>query len=45
MIWPARTKADIDDKGVMAQIINDRACRPDPLHQQAAVRHIVDEAI
>ncbi|WP_324134779.1 hypothetical protein [Bosea sp. (in: a-proteobacteria)] len=45
MIWPVRTKADIYRKRVMAQIINDRACRPDPLHQQAAVRHIVDEAV
>ncbi|MBA4220237.1 MAG: hypothetical protein C0458_05860 [Methylobacterium sp.] len=45
MIWPVRSKADLDDKRAIAQVINDRACRPDPLHMQAIVRHIVDEAI
>lgn len=45
MIWPARSKADLEEKRAVAQIINDRASRPDPLHQQAIVRHMVDEAI
>lgn len=45
MIWPARSEADIDAKHAVAKIINDRACRPDPLHMQAVVRHMVDEAI
>lgn len=45
VIWPARSKADMDAKRTVARIINDRACRPDPLHQQAIVRHLVDEAI
>lgn len=45
MIWPARSRADLNVKREVARIINDRACRPDPLHQQAAVRHMVDEAI
>lgn len=45
MIWPARSQADLDVKREVARIINDRACRPDPLHQQAIVRHMVDEAI
>ncbi|MFC5421013.1 hypothetical protein ACFPOB_15760 [Bosea eneae] len=45
MIWPARFKADLDEKRAVARIINDRTCRPDPLHMQAIVRHMVDEAI
>lgn len=45
MAWPARTKADLGEKREVARIINDRASRPDPLHMQAAVRHMVDEAI
>ena len=45
MAWPARSKADLNEKRAIARIINDRACRPDPLHMQAIVRHIVDEAI
>jgi hypothetical protein len=45
MIWPARSKADLDAKREVARIINDRACHPDPLHQQAIVRDMVDEAI
>lgn len=45
MIWPARSKADLEEKRAVAQIINDRASRPDPLHMQAIVRHMVDEAI
>lgn len=45
MIWPARSKADLAVKREVAKIINDRACRPDPLHMQAIVRHMVDEAI
>jgi hypothetical protein len=45
MIWPARSQADLDEKRAVARIINDRACRPDPLHMQAAARHMVDEAI
>ena len=28
----------------MAKAIDDRACRSDPLHMQAAVRHIFEEA-
>jgi hypothetical protein len=45
MIWPARSKADLEEKRAVARIINDRTCRPDPLHMQAIVRHMVDEAI
>ncbi len=45
LIWPARSKADLEEKRAVARIINDRASRPDPLHQQAIVRHMVDEAI
>lgn len=45
MIWPARSKADLDAKREVARIINDRSSRPDPLHMQAIVRHMVDEAI
>lgn len=45
VIWPARSRADMAEKRAVARIVNDRACRPDPLHQQAIVRHLVDEAI
>lgn len=45
MAWPARSKADLDEKRAVARIINNRSCRPDPLHMQAIVRHMVDEVI
>lgn len=44
-IWPAmRDSADAQAKLRLVALINDRACRHDPLHMQAAVRHLVSEA-
>ncbi len=44
-IWPAMLhSADAQAKLRLVALINDRACRFDPLHQQAAIRHLVSEA-
>ena len=44
-IWPAmRYSADAEAKLKLVELVNERACRRDPLHQQAAIRHIVSEA-
>lgn len=44
-IWPAmRYSADAQAKLRLIDLVNERACRRDPLHQQAAIRHIVSEA-
>lgn len=44
-IWPALIhSADAEAKLRLVALINDRACRHDPLHMQAAVRHLVSEA-
>ncbi|BCB18686.1 hypothetical protein [Bosea sp. ANAM02] len=44
-IWPAmRYSADAQAKLRLVELVNERACRRDPLHQQAAIRHIVSEA-
>ena len=44
-IWPAMLRsADAEAKLRLVALINDRACRHDPLHMQAAVRHLVSEA-
>jgi len=44
-IWPAMLhSADAEAKLRLVALINDRACRFDPLHQQAAIRHLVSEA-
>ena len=44
-IWPAMLhSADAEAKLRLVALINDRACRHDPLHMQAAVRHLVSEA-
>lgn len=44
-IWPAMLhSADAQAKLRLVALINDRACRHDPLHQQAAIRHLVSEA-
>ncbi len=44
-IWPAmRHSADAEAKRRLVALINDRASRFDPLHQQAAIRHLVSEA-
>lgn len=44
-IWPAmRYSADAQAKLKLVELVNERACRRDPLHQQAAIRHIVSEA-
>ena len=44
-IWPAMLhSADAEAKLRLVTCINDRACRGDPLHQQAAIRHVVTEA-
>lgn len=44
-IWPAmRYSADAEAKLKLVELVNERACRRDPLHQQATIRHIVSEA-
>ncbi len=44
-IWPAMVNSgDAEAKLRLVALINDRACRHDPLHQQAAIRHLVSEA-
>ena len=44
-IWPVeRGSAGVKAKRRMAKAIDDRACRGDPLHMQAAVRHIFEES-
>lgn len=44
-IWPALIhSADAEAKLRLVALINDRACRHDPLHMQAAIRHLVNEA-
>lgn len=44
-IWPVeRGSAGVKAKRRMAKAIDDRACRGDPLHMQAAVRHLFEEA-
>ncbi|WP_066615066.1 hypothetical protein [Bosea sp. PAMC 26642] len=44
-IWPVeRGSAGVKAKCRMAKAIDDRACRSDPLHMQAAVRHIFEES-
>ncbi len=44
-IWPAMLhSADAQAKLRLVALINDRACRYDPLHQQGAIRHLVSEA-
>jgi hypothetical protein len=44
-IWPALlNSADAEAKLRLVALINDRACRHDHLHQQAAIRHLVSEA-
>ncbi|MFC5508363.1 hypothetical protein [Bosea massiliensis] len=44
-IWPAmRHSPDAEAKLRLVALINDRACRFDPLHRQAAIRHLVSEA-
>lgn len=45
MIWPAmRYSADAEAKLRLVALINERASRPDPLHMQAAIRHVVSQA-
>lgn len=44
-IWPAMLhSADAEAKLRLVACINDRACRGDPLHQQAAIRHVLAQA-
>lgn len=44
-IWPAmRYSADAEAKLRLVELVNERASRPDPLHMQAAVRHVVSQA-
>ncbi|MET3892712.1 hypothetical protein ABIE41_003788 [Bosea sp. OAE506] len=44
-IWPSMLhSADAQAKLRLVALINDRACRHDPLHMQAAIRHLVSEA-
>lgn len=44
-IWPAMLhSADAQAKLRLVTCINDRACRGDPLHQQAAIRHVISQA-
>lgn len=43
-IWPALLhSADAQAKLRLVALINDRACRHDPLHMQATIRHLVSE--
>lgn len=44
-IWPAmRFSADAQAKLRLVTRVNERASRPDPLHMQAAIRHVVSQA-
>ena len=44
-IWPAmRYSADAQAKLRRVELVNERACRPDPLHMQAAIRHVISQA-
>jgi hypothetical protein len=44
-IWPAmRYSADAEAKLRLVELVKERACRRDALHQQAAIRHIVSQA-
>ncbi|WP_293811146.1 hypothetical protein [uncultured Bosea sp.] len=44
-IWPAmRYSADAEAKLRLVALVNERASRPDPLHMQAAIRHLTSEA-
>ena len=44
-IWPAMLHStDAQAKHRLAALVNERACRGDALHQQAAIRHLVGEA-
>lgn len=44
-IWPAMVNSgDAEAKLRLVALINDRACRHDPLHMQATLRHLVSEA-
>lgn len=44
-IWPAmRHSADAEAKLTLVARVNERASRPDPLHMQAAIRHVVSQA-
>ena len=44
-IWPAmRYSADAEAKLRLVALVNERASRPDPLHMQAAIRHVVSQA-
>lgn len=44
-IWPAmRSSADAQAKLRLVELVNERASRPDPLHMQAAIRHLISEA-
>lgn len=44
-IWPAMLhSADAEAKLRLVERVNERACRPDPLHQQAAIRHVLSQA-
>lgn len=44
-IWPAmRYSADAEAKLRLVALVNERASRPDPLHLQAAIRHVVSQA-
>lgn len=44
-IWPAMMhSADAEAKLRLVALVNERACRGDALHQQAAIRHLISEA-
>lgn len=44
-IWPAMlNSADAQAKQRLVTLVNERACRGDALHQQAAIRHLISEA-
>lgn len=45
VIWPVMLhSADAEAKLRLVALINERASRPDPLHMQAAIRHVVSQA-
>ncbi len=44
-IWPAMLNScDAEAKLRLVALVNERACRGDALHQQAAIRHLISEA-
>ncbi len=44
-IWPAMThSSDAQAKLRLVELVNERACRGDAPHQQAAIRHLISEA-